>query len=43
LRKRLADYEAYLKKRTWSSRRKSRNWRNRLVEMLRDAMLEKAA
>jgi putative protein kinase ArgK-like GTPase of G3E family len=38
----IADYEAYLKKENLVFKKKVENWRNRLVEMLRDAMLEKA-
>ena len=35
-------YEAYLKKQNLLQKRNVQNWRERLMEMLRDAMLEKA-
>jgi LAO/AO transport system kinase len=38
----IADYEAYLKKENLVLRKNVENWQERLVEMLRDAMLEKA-
>jgi LAO/AO transport system kinase len=38
----IADYEAYLKKENLAFRKSVENWQERLVEMLRDAMLEKA-
>ena len=38
----IADYEAYLKKKIWRSNKSVENWQQRLVEMLRDSMLEKA-
>jgi LAO/AO transport system kinase len=38
----IADYEAYLKKENLVFKKNVENWRERLVEMLRDAMLEKA-
>jgi len=38
----IADYEAYLKKENLLFKRTVQNWQERLVEMLRDAMLEKA-
>ena len=38
----LAKYEAYLRKENLLLKRNIQNWRERLVEMLRDAMLEKA-
>jgi LAO/AO transport system kinase len=38
----IADYEAYLKKENLAHRKNVENWQERLVEMLRDAMLEKA-
>ncbi len=38
----IADYESYLKKQNLELRKSSENWQERLVEMLRDAMLEKA-
>jgi LAO/AO transport system kinase len=38
----IADYEAYLQKQHLLERRTIENWRQRLIEMLRDAMLEKA-
>lgn len=38
----VADYETFLKKENLSVKRNIQNWRERLVEMLRDAMLEKA-
>jgi LAO/AO transport system kinase len=38
----IANYEAYLQKENLVLKRNIENWRERLVEMLRDAMLEKA-
>ena len=38
----IADYDAYLHKQHLLERRTIENWRQRLIEMLRDAMLEKA-
>jgi LAO/AO transport system kinase len=38
----IAEYEAYLQKEDLLKQHKIENWQNRLVEMLRDAMLEKA-
>jgi len=38
----IASYEAYLKKENLVVKRNIQNWRERLVEMLRDAMLERA-
>jgi|HubBroStandDraft_1064217.scaffolds.fasta_scaffold00081_45 LAO/AO transport system kinase len=38
----IADYEAYLKKENLVFKKSVENWQERLVEMLRDAMLEKA-
>jgi len=38
----VADYEAYLKKENLLLQKNVENWRERLVEMLRDAMLEQA-
>jgi LAO/AO transport system kinase len=38
----IAAYEAYLKKENLVFKKNVENWRERLVEMLRDAMLEKA-
>ncbi len=38
----IADYEEYLKKGNLLLRKTAENWRERLVEMLRDAMLERA-
>ncbi|HSZ61509.1 MAG TPA: methylmalonyl Co-A mutase-associated GTPase MeaB [Terriglobales bacterium] len=38
----IADYEAYLKKENLLLKKNVENWQERLVEMLRDAMLEKA-
>jgi LAO/AO transport system kinase len=38
----IADYESYLKKENLVLRKNVENWQERLVEMLRDAMLEKA-
>jgi LAO/AO transport system kinase len=38
----IADYEVYLKKDNLLFQKNVENWRERLVEMLRDAMLEKA-
>ncbi len=42
LAKAIADYEAYLKKENLVFKKNVENWQERLVEMLRDAMLEKA-
>jgi LAO/AO transport system kinase len=39
----IADYEAYLKKENLIFKKTVENWQERLVEMLRDAMLEKAS
>jgi LAO/AO transport system kinase len=38
----IADYEAYLKKENRALKKSAENWQERLVTMLRDAMLEKA-
>jgi LAO/AO transport system kinase len=38
----IADYESYLKKENLVLKRSIQNWQERLVEMLRDALLEKA-
>ena len=38
----IANYEAHLKKENLVLKRNIQNWRDRLVEMLRDAMLERA-
>jgi LAO/AO transport system kinase len=38
----IADYEAYLHKENLAFKKNVENWQERLVEMLRDAMLEKA-
>jgi LAO/AO transport system kinase len=38
----IADYEAYIKKENLLFQKSVENWRERLVEMLRDAMLERA-
>ena len=38
----IADYEAYLKKENLVFKKNVENWQGRLIEMLRDAMLEKA-
>ena len=38
----IAEYEAYLQKENRALNKRVENWRERLVEMLRDAMLEKA-
>jgi LAO/AO transport system kinase len=38
----IADYEAYLQKENLALKRNIQNWQQRIVEMLRDAMLEKA-
>ncbi len=38
----IADYEAYLKKENLILKRNIQNWQERLTEMLRDAMLERA-
>jgi len=42
LAKTIADYEAYLRKENLVLKHSIHNWRARLVEMLRDAMLDKA-
>ncbi len=42
LAKAISQYESYLKKENLLLKRNVENWRERLVEMLRDAMLEKA-
>jgi LAO/AO transport system kinase len=42
LAKAIADYETYLKKENLVLKKNVENWQERLVEMLRDAMLEKA-
>jgi LAO/AO transport system kinase len=39
----IASYEAYLKKENLVLKRNIQNWRERLVEMLRDALLERAS
>ncbi len=38
----IRDYEAYLQKENLVVQHKVQNWRNRLIEMLRDAMLDRA-
>jgi LAO/AO transport system kinase len=38
----IADYEDYLKKENLAMKKSAENWQERLVEMLRDAMLEKS-
>ena len=38
----IADYEAYLKKENLLLKKNVENWQERLIEMLRDAMLQKA-
>jgi len=38
----IAEYEAYLQKENLALKKSVQNWQERLVEMLRDAMLEKA-
>jgi len=38
----IADYEAYLQKENLAFKKNVENWQERLIEMLRDAMLEKA-
>jgi LAO/AO transport system kinase len=38
----IRDYEAYLQKENLILQKKAQNWQDRLVEMLRDALLEKA-
>jgi LAO/AO transport system kinase len=38
----IADYEAYLKKENLALKKNVENWQGRLVEMLRDAMLDRA-
>jgi len=42
LAKAVAEYESYLQKENRSLKKSVENWQERLVEMLRDAMLEKA-
>ena len=42
LAKAIADYETFLKKENLAFKKNVQNWQERLVEMLRDAMLEKA-
>jgi len=42
LAKTIAQYDSYLQKENLVLKRTIQNWRERLVEMLRDAMLEKA-
>ncbi len=42
LAKTITDYKAYLKKDNLAFKKNVENWQERLVEMLRDAMLEKA-
>jgi LAO/AO transport system kinase len=39
---RIAEYEAYLKKENLALQRNIHNWRERLVEMLRDSLLDRA-
>jgi len=38
----IADYQAYLEESNLTLQRRVENWQERLVEMLRDALLEKA-
>jgi LAO/AO transport system kinase len=38
----IRDYQAYLQKENLALKRKVENWQNRLVEMLRDALLDRA-
>ena len=38
----ISDYESYLRKRNLALNKSAENWQERLIEMLRDAMLEKA-
>ncbi len=38
----MAAYEAYLKKENLAQKKSVENWQERLVEMLRDVMLERA-
>ncbi len=38
----IADYESYLQKENLALKKSAENWQERLVEMLRDAMLEKS-
>jgi len=38
----ITDYEAYLKKENLILQKKAQNWQDRLLEMLRDALLERA-
>jgi LAO/AO transport system kinase len=40
--KAIAEYEAYLKKENLALQRSVHNWQERLVEMLRDALLDRA-
>ena len=42
LAKAIGDYEAYLRKENRALKKSVENWQERLIEMLRDAMLEKA-
>ncbi len=42
LAKAIADYEAYLQKENLVLQHKAQNWQERLVEMLRDTLMEKA-
>jgi LAO/AO transport system kinase len=42
LAKTIAGYEEFLKKENLAMKRNIQNWRDRLLEMLRDAMLDKA-
>ncbi len=37
----IGEYEAYLQKENLALKRKIQNWQERLIEMLRDAMLER--
>jgi putative protein kinase ArgK-like GTPase of G3E family len=38
----IAGYESFLKKENLVLRRKAQNWRDRLLEMLRESMLDRA-
>ena len=38
----IAEYEKYLQKEDRALKKSAENWQERLIEMLRDAMLEKA-
>jgi putative protein kinase ArgK-like GTPase of G3E family len=38
----ISDYESYLSKQDLLLRRRTQNWETRLLEMLRDTLLEKA-